>query len=77
MVGILEKGLAKVADDPAYRKTIEPTGTDIYYAPSLEFATFLRDEIKRFGTILRESPSGLPRATLRFGNLTFPRGNFL
>jgi tripartite-type tricarboxylate transporter receptor subunit TctC len=55
VVGILEKALAQVANDPSYRKTIEPTGTDIYYASSQEFGAFLRDEIKRFGTILKES----------------------
>ena len=55
VVSVLEKALAQVADDPSYRKTIEPTGTDIYYAPSQEFGSFLRDEIKRFGIILKES----------------------
>jgi tripartite-type tricarboxylate transporter receptor subunit TctC len=55
IVKVLETTLAKVADDPAYRKTIEPTGTDIYYAPSQAFGAFLRDEIARFGTILKES----------------------
>jgi hypothetical protein len=29
------------------------------------------------GTILREGRSGLPEVTLRFGNLTSPRGTFL
>ena len=55
VVGVLESALARVADDQAYRKTIEPTGTDIYYAPSRAFGEFLRDEIKRFGAILQES----------------------
>jgi tripartite-type tricarboxylate transporter receptor subunit TctC len=55
VVGVLEKALAKVADDPSYRKTIEPTGTDIYYASSQEFGAFLRAEITRFGIILKDS----------------------
>jgi tripartite-type tricarboxylate transporter receptor subunit TctC len=55
VVAILEAALAKVAEDPGYRKTIEPTGTDIYYAPSAEFGAFLRSEIERFGAILKES----------------------
>jgi tripartite-type tricarboxylate transporter receptor subunit TctC len=55
VVAILEAALAKVAEDPGYRKTIEPTGTDIYYAPSAEFGAFLRSEIERFGMILKES----------------------
>jgi tripartite-type tricarboxylate transporter receptor subunit TctC len=55
VVGILEQALAKVANDPSYKKTIEPTGTDIYYAPSKEFGAFLRAEITRFGIILKDS----------------------
>ena len=33
VVDVLEKALARVAADPDYRKDLEPTGTDIYYAP--------------------------------------------
>jgi len=55
IVKVIETALARVADDPAYRKTIEPTGTDIYYANSAEFGAFLRSEIQRFGAILKES----------------------
>jgi tripartite-type tricarboxylate transporter receptor subunit TctC len=55
IVAVLEKALARVADDPAYRQTIEPTGTDIYYANSEQFGAFLRSEIQRFGAILKES----------------------
>jgi tripartite-type tricarboxylate transporter receptor subunit TctC len=55
VVSVLEKALAKVANDPSYRKLIEPTGTDVYYAPSQEFGVFLREEIKRFGEILKNA----------------------
>jgi hypothetical protein len=41
--------------DPSYRKLIEPTGTDIYYASSHEFGVFLRDEIQRFGAVLKDA----------------------
>jgi hypothetical protein len=33
----------------------EPTGTDIYYAPSKEFDQFVRSEIERFREIIRIS----------------------
>jgi tripartite-type tricarboxylate transporter receptor subunit TctC len=55
VVSVLEKALAQVANDPSYKATIEPTGTDIYYASSGEFSDFLRDEIMRFGAILKDS----------------------
>jgi hypothetical protein len=44
-----------------------------------EFFFVVRDAFYQpaSGTILREARSGLLRATLRFGNLTFPRGTFL
>ncbi|AMN42079.1 Bug family tripartite tricarboxylate transporter substrate binding protein [Rhodoplanes sp. Z2-YC6860] len=60
IVGILEKALARVAQDPDYKKTIEPTGTDIYYAPSKEFGAFIESEIKRFGEILNRAGTKLP-----------------
>jgi tripartite-type tricarboxylate transporter receptor subunit TctC len=60
IVGVLEKALAKVAADADYKKTIEPTGTDIYYAPSDEFGKFIKSEIERFGTILKQSGTKLP-----------------
>jgi tripartite-type tricarboxylate transporter receptor subunit TctC len=55
VVSVLEKALAKVANDPSYRKLIEPTGTDIYYASSHEFGVFLREELERFGEILKNA----------------------
>jgi tripartite-type tricarboxylate transporter receptor subunit TctC len=60
IVDILEKALARVAQDPGYKKTIEPTGTDIYYAPSKEFGAFIASEIKRFGEILNRAGTKLP-----------------
>jgi tripartite-type tricarboxylate transporter receptor subunit TctC len=60
IVDILEKALARVAQDPEYKKTIEPTGTDIYYAPSKEFGAFIASEIKRFGEILDRAGTKLP-----------------
>jgi tripartite-type tricarboxylate transporter receptor subunit TctC len=55
VVSVLEKALAKVANDASYRKLIEPTGTDVYYAPSQEFGVFLREEIQRFAAILKDA----------------------
>jgi tripartite-type tricarboxylate transporter receptor subunit TctC len=55
VVGVLEKALAKVANDPSYRELIESTGTDIYYASSQEFDVFLRAEIQRFAAILKDA----------------------
>jgi tripartite-type tricarboxylate transporter receptor subunit TctC len=60
IVSVLEQALAKVAADPGYKKTIEPTGTDIYYAPSQEFGEFIKAEIARFGEILKQSGTKLP-----------------
>jgi tripartite-type tricarboxylate transporter receptor subunit TctC len=60
IVDVLEKALAKVAQDPDYKKAIEPTGTDIYYAPSKEFGAFIESEIKRFGEILNRAGTKLP-----------------
>jgi tripartite-type tricarboxylate transporter receptor subunit TctC len=60
IVSVLEQALAKVAADPDYKKTIEPTGTDIYYAPSREFGEFIKTEITRFGEILKQSGTKLP-----------------
>ena len=59
VISVLEKALAKVAHDPAYRKLLEPTGTDIYYASSHEFGVFLREEIERFGEILKSAGAKL------------------
>jgi tripartite-type tricarboxylate transporter receptor subunit TctC len=53
IVATLEAALAKVAQDPAYKKLLEPTGTDVYYASSKELTVFLESEIKRFGAILK------------------------
>jgi tripartite-type tricarboxylate transporter receptor subunit TctC len=55
VVDVLEKALARVASDPDYRKDLEPTGTDLYYAPSKEFDQFVRSEIERFREIIRIS----------------------
>jgi tripartite-type tricarboxylate transporter receptor subunit TctC len=55
VVDALDKALARVAADPGYRKDLEPTGTDVYYAPSKEFDRFVRSEIERFGEIIRIS----------------------
>jgi tripartite-type tricarboxylate transporter receptor subunit TctC len=55
VVDVLEKALARVAADPDYKKTLEPTGTDIYYAPSKEFDRFVRSEIERFRQIIEIS----------------------
>ena len=55
VVSVLEQALAKVANDASYRKLIEPTGTDVYYAPSQEFGVFLREEIQRFAEILKDA----------------------
>jgi tripartite-type tricarboxylate transporter receptor subunit TctC len=60
IVDVLEKALAKVAQDPDYKKAIEPTGTDIYYAQSKEFGAFIESEIKRFGEILNRAGTKLP-----------------
>lgn len=60
VVRVLEAALAKVAADATYRKTIEPTGTDIYYASSKDFGAFVEAEIKRFGEILKASGTKLP-----------------
>jgi tripartite-type tricarboxylate transporter receptor subunit TctC len=60
IVDVLEKALAKVAQDPDYKKAIEPTGTDIYYAPSKEFGAFIESEIKRFGEVLNRAGTKLP-----------------
>jgi len=49
----LESALATVAQNPDYRKLLEPTGTDVYYASSKDLTTFLESEIDRFGTILQ------------------------
>jgi tripartite-type tricarboxylate transporter receptor subunit TctC len=57
IVTVLEQALAKVANDPSYRESIEPTGTDIYYASSHEFGVFLREEINRFRAILKDAGS--------------------
>jgi tripartite-type tricarboxylate transporter receptor subunit TctC len=59
IVATLEKALAKVAEDADYKKTIEPTGTDIYYASSAGFGDFLKAEIDRFGAILKQSGTKL------------------
>ena len=48
-----------MAADPDYRKTIEPTGTDIYYASSKEFGDFIQSEVSRFGAILNQSGTKL------------------
>jgi tripartite-type tricarboxylate transporter receptor subunit TctC len=53
VVSVLENALAKVANDPSYRKLIESTGTDIYYVSSHEFGVFVREEIQRFGATLK------------------------
>jgi tripartite-type tricarboxylate transporter receptor subunit TctC len=55
IVDVLEKGLSRVAADPEYKKTLEPTGTDIYYASSQEFDRFVRSEIERFRQIIQIS----------------------
>jgi tripartite-type tricarboxylate transporter receptor subunit TctC len=55
VVDVLEKALARVAADPDYKKTLEPTGTDIYYASSKEFDRFVRSEIERFRQIIEIS----------------------
>jgi tripartite-type tricarboxylate transporter receptor subunit TctC len=55
IVDVLEQGLAQVAADPEYKRTIEPTGTDIYYASSQELDRFLRSEIARFRQIIEIS----------------------
>jgi len=55
VVTVLEKALAKVAGDASYRKLIEPTGTDVYYASAQEFGVFLRAEIQRFAAILKDA----------------------
>jgi tripartite-type tricarboxylate transporter receptor subunit TctC len=55
VIDVLEMALARVAADPDYRKDLEPTGTDIYYAPSKEFDQFVRSEIERFREIIRIS----------------------
>jgi tripartite-type tricarboxylate transporter receptor subunit TctC len=60
IIAVLEAALAKVADDQDYRKKIEPTGTDIYYASSNAFGDFIRSEIDRFGAILKQSGTKLP-----------------
>lgn len=60
IIDVLEAGLAKVAVDPVYKKEIEPTGTDIYYASSKDFTAFVRSEIERFGEILKTSGTKLP-----------------
>ena len=55
VVDVLEKALARVAADPDYRKDLEPTGTDIYYATSKDFDRFVRSEIERFREIIQIS----------------------
>jgi tripartite-type tricarboxylate transporter receptor subunit TctC len=59
VVEVLEKGLAQVAADPDYRKKIEPTGTEPYYADSKDFTAYVKTEIIRFRDILHESDAKL------------------
>ena len=52
VIAVLEKGLAQVAADPSYAQALLPTGTEVFYAPSKDYAAFLQSEIERFKKIV-------------------------
>ena len=52
VIEILQQELAKVMTDPAVRKALEATGTDVYYAPSDQFGKFVQSEIARYRDII-------------------------
>ena len=55
IVKTLEGALAKVAADPAYRASLLPTGTDVFFATSKDFHDFVASEIVRFGAITAQN----------------------
>jgi tripartite-type tricarboxylate transporter receptor subunit TctC len=59
VVTVLQKALANVTADPNYKKALEPTGTDVYYASSQDFTAFVRSEMDRFREILQISGTKL------------------
>lgn len=55
IVKTLELALAKVAADPAYRASLLPTGTDVFFATSKDFGDFVASEIIRFAAITAQN----------------------
>lgn len=55
VVGVLEQAFAKVMADPDVKAKLEPTGTDVYYAPSREFGAFVQAQIDKYREVLTVS----------------------